>query len=290
MALLTRIVGRLPRGMLKAVARLQWRHPLLKAAFDKVAGSLKGSDGVIAQGVGKGLRFNPGRSNAGYALGTTEPHLQQALQLLLSPGMTVLDLGASVGFHAMLAARFVGPSGRVVCFEPVAENARLIRHNAALNGFSHVSVEEVAVGARDGQARFLLSETPNWGKVAQGDEPPPAAGERVVPQRSVDSVMAERGLAKPGLIKIDIEGAEVDALDGAKETLAAARPVLLIELHGTNAKVARALEAFGYDVYVLGGGATSVEESHWNAHVFAFPKERPELKAHVPALLAVARA
>ncbi len=281
MAMMARLMGTLPRGWIKAVARLQWKHPLLKRAFDLAAGMLRGGDGVIPQGEGKGLRFNPGGSNAGYVLGTSEPGLQRALSRFVKPGMTVLDLGASVGFHATIAARLVGPSGRVVCFEPLSENAKMVRHNAALNGFSHVEVEEAAVGARDGEARFLLSDTPNWGKVAQDGEARSATGERVVPQRSVDSVVAQRGLPPPGLIKIDVEGAEVDALAGAVKTLKSARPVLLIELHGTNARVASALTELDYETRVLGGGDSTLEQAHWNAHVLAFPKERTDLRAQL---------
>src|SRR5690242_341237 len=111
MAVLAKVVGLLPHSWIRTVSRAQWRHPWLKRGFDLVANRIRNQDGTIRQGVGKGLRFNPGASSPGFLLGTTESGVQNALAALLKPGMTVLDVGANVGFLSVIAARLVGPTG-----------------------------------------------------------------------------------------------------------------------------------------------------------------------------------
>ncbi|HVE81882.1 MAG TPA: FkbM family methyltransferase [Myxococcales bacterium] len=268
MSLIHRALGALPRSWLKGAARLQWRHPWLRALVQRVADQLRGQDLRIAQGVGQGLWFNAGRSKAGYALGTTEPRLQGAFARLLRPGMTVYDVGASVGFQAVLAARLVGREGRVVAFEPFPENAAWARHNARLNDFGHLEVLEVAVAAADGSARFQAGKDVNWGKLDSG-------GALEVKVRSLDSVSAELG-ARPAAIKIDVEGAEASVLDGARGVLSSASPILFIDCHGTNASVAERLEPLGYRLVVLGGGGVPLREASWDAQVVALPPGLPD--------------
>jgi FkbM family methyltransferase len=276
MSLFADMIGRLPRSWIKAASHAQWRNPAMKHMFDFVANRIRSSDGVIAQGVGRGLRFNTGRSNAGYLLGTSEPDVQHALATVVNAGMTFYDVGSNVGFHAMLAAGLVGPAGHVICFEPFPDNANQIGYNAGLNLFTHVRVRQEALGNHDGFGRFLTSEEPTWGKLdSAGVEPSRMSGELQVAVRSFDSVVAESALPAPDVIKIDVEGGEVDVLRGARRTLREYRPILLIELHGTNAEVAEELERLGYRAGVLSSSLT-ITESPWYAYVIAVPAENAE--------------
>ena len=68
MGLLEQLVGRLPRSWITSVARLQWRHPYLKRPVGWAADRFRDRNGEIQQGEGRGLKFNPGRANAGYLL------------------------------------------------------------------------------------------------------------------------------------------------------------------------------------------------------------------------------
>lgn len=284
MALLTYVTGKLPRAWIMSVARLQYSHPSIKPILERIANRIRNRDGIIQQGIGRGLRFNTGRSIAGYVLGIAEPDIQKAFEALLERGMTVYDLGANVGFLSMIAARLVGPEGQVVSFEPLPANARQIKHNSSLNGFSHITVCECAVGSSDGYASFTVSDFSTTGKLSsvEGLHDSARVGQIKIKMQRLDSLVAS-GLPKPDLIKMDVEGAEVDVLAGATDVLARVRPLLLIELHGTNGAVSRTLDSMNYSAYVLGNGA-SVVDAHWNAHIIAVPGERTDLVEVIHAL------
>ena len=272
--LLFRLVGKLPQTWVKAIGQAQWKHPRLRALYIRFTQRFKNRDLEIQMGFGRGLWFNGGRANAGYALGTSEPAVQDALARLLQPGMTMYDVGANVGFLTILAGRFVGPTGHVIGFEPVPASARQIEHNARLNAFTHVIVCEKALSDTDGTAPFLVSGDPTWSKLAGHDTTvDEQVGEISVTRCRLDTIVRDTDLPLPHLIKIDVEGYEIEVLAGASETLRRSRPLLLIELHGTNALVAEALTNLGYHAIVLDGDR-SIVEAPWYAHVVAAPMER----------------
>ena len=129
----------------------------------------------------------------------------------------IFDIGANIGWYTLLAARQVGPAGRVLAFEPDVGNAALLQQNAASNGMANVVVVPAAVSDRDGWATFLSKGSlqgrlDNAGDAAQGD----LAGRNVkrmvpVPVLSLDAWLEQVEQPAPNLIKIDIEGAETTA-------------------------------------------------------------------------------
>jgi FkbM family methyltransferase len=285
MRLITKVAGKVPHRWLLSVAQLQYRYPWVKPVFELMANRVRNQDGEIQQGVGRGLRFNTGKSIAGYLLGTAEPDMQAALKILLQPGMTVYDLGANVGFISMIAAHLVGSKGRVISFEPLPANARQIKYNASLNNFSHIVVREEAISDAEGEALFQTTDFPTTGRLENGHLHQEKSGEVPVRVRALDVVIAEARLPLPDLIKMDVEGAETGVLKGAVKTLATRRPIMLIELHGTNEPVARLLEEQNYKAHVLGSNA-QILDVHWNSHVVAVPNERTDLSPLVKALTA----
>jgi FkbM family methyltransferase len=175
----------------------------------------------------------------------------------------------------------VGPAGRVFAFEPLPENVRMIAHNANLNTFRQISIQEIALGKEDGHAKFVVSSNPNWGKLASVGAPASVVGEQDVRVACLDTLIREGTVPRPDLMKIDVEGAEVDVLEGAADTLSTARPILFIDLHSTNEPIARLLEHHRYEARVLGGARAKLTEAVWYAEVIAVPRERTDLFAHL---------
>lgn len=184
----------------------------------------------IPNGVGKGLRFNPGYADLAYALGTNEQPVQEELAKQLKPGDIFYDIGANVGFFSVISARLVGPTGQVYAFEPVPENVRLLAHNVALNQFTQVSVLPKAVSSSCGRGELLLSTHPGGSALVAGDVPVDLKGSMMVELVSIDDLVFEQNFKPPSVIKIDVEGAEAAVLKGLERTMKKYRPTILYEI------------------------------------------------------------
>lgn len=279
-SLIHSLLTRVPRPWVDQLAKASRRVPLLHRVRGSIVASLKDRDGVVASGPSRGLRFNPGQSDSRFLLGTFEPALQELFVNCLRPGDTCYDVGANVGFFSILAAREVGPAGYVHCFEPLPANADQISHNAKLNGFEQITVHQVALSDVDSMTSFRISSVPTFG--ALSDAPMSVdqqIGEIQVRVRRLDDLVKEAGLPGPHLVKADIEGSEVSFLAGAEETIRRHRPLLLIELHGTNDGVASFLERASYTADVVGGGG--ILEAPWAALIVGTPNEAQEARAKV---------
>ncbi len=132
----------------------------------------------------------------------------------------ILDVGANIGVLTVLAAD-LADNGRVVAFEPGAENLRYLRLNVA--GRTNVEIVEAAVSASDGTLRF--DDNPDYPAGAHIA----AAGGVEVACRSIDSWAEEHSLPRLDVLKIDVEGAEPAVLDGAVRTIARFHPLVVAE-------------------------------------------------------------
>lgn len=159
--------------------------------------------------------------------GSYEPAQTRLFASLVGPGDTVLDVGAHTGYYTLLAAALVGRHGRVWAFEPDPRNARYLRRHIRINGVRTARTEEVAVTDRTGAARFGGGSGSGTGRI-QVD------GGIEVRTVTLDHVCGRHDI-RPTLIKLDVEGAEVEALRGAERTLSRARPLVLLSTHGAAA-------------------------------------------------------
>lgn len=149
-------------------------------------------------------------------------------QVMPPAGGVAVDAGAFIGRHALAYARAVGPQGRVVAVEPLAANFRLLEANVQLNGYGQVSCVRCALG-RDRREVWLAYERETSTASLMRNLP----HRQRVEQRSLDDLLAELGIERIDVLKIDVEGAELDVLEGSVGTLAASPGArLVIEVHG----------------------------------------------------------
>lgn len=189
-----------------------------------------------------------------------EPELHH-LQRFLKPGGNFLDVGANIGLFALRAAGIVGPGGRVVAIEPAAISADRLEANLALNAFAHVTVVRAALSDREGQAQLRHVEL---GNDPQAWSIMPEAGGTDAEQvrtTTLDALVAQQGLTRLDLIKMDVEGAEPMVVAGGQAALARFRPTIIFEIN-SGPSLARGegtlcfdmLTAQGYRIFALTPG------------------------------------
>jgi FkbM family methyltransferase len=151
------------------------------------------------------------------------------LESWLKPGMTVIDVGANVGQYSLLASAGVGAGGRVRALEPhpglYAVLCRNLRRARCANAVAH----PLALGAADERRDLFLHRIDNVGASAFRPLDPSRPGPSVrVAATTLDAYVEAEGLRQVDLVKIDVEGAELEVLDGATTTLAANPDVVLV--------------------------------------------------------------
>lgn len=169
-----------------------------------------------------------------------ESEISWLLAGLVKPGDTVLDIGANVGLHTVAMARAV-PQGHVFAFEPVAAMAERLSTNCALNGLDNVTLLRCGLGAGNGALEMHvnvagegLEGTSSFLGTDHMERCPENYRVERLPVRRLDDLLP--GLKPPSrvsFIKMDTEGFEPLILDGARETIAAHRPAMLVEAHST---------------------------------------------------------
>ncbi len=207
--------------------------------------------------------------------GNLESAVQEAMVRHLGRGDVFYDIGANLGFFSLLAGHLSGlDAGRVVAFEAAPDNAEAIRVNAALNQVPNIDVICAAVADRPGWGRLQVVDDQSWSKLVQYGEHPFTERVIEVPCVAIDELVSSGRVPPPTVVKIDVEGAELEVLAGMRETIAAHRPAIICELHDTHAAFVEAMEACGYRVINLEGTAP-MREAGASAHALALPRLDP---------------
>lgn len=202
-----------------------------------------------------------------FIYGSWEPEVQQALVGLVRQGCRALDIGAHIGYYTLLLSKLVGNSGKVIAFEPLAENFKILEDNIRLNTCPQVEAIRKALWESPGQLELAVHSDTNETLPGRVSAVTPLGKRRVsVETVSLDDFCASRN-ERVDFIKIDVEGAEEQVLRGGQRVIASSHPALLIELHHFNGlpednPVPATLASLGYQVRWL-------DRSHSTSHIAA---------------------
>ena len=165
--------------------------------------------------------------------------------------MTFIDAGAHVGLYTLFASRMVGERGVVLAIEPSSREFERLAHNLQANTVQNVRLRRAALSDRRSQARLTIAEARHSGHNTLGlfaYEITRPAGTEVVPTERLDDIVREERLGRVDVIKMDLEGAELLALEGAREVLQRFRPLLLLELSDRSLQHQQARSALVWDM------------------------------------------
>lgn len=197
-----------------------------------------------------------------------EPETREMLRKTLRPGMVALDIGAHVGFYAVLMADLVGPGGRVYCIEAHRPNYRILTKNLRANRFSWAEAYNLALSDRTGTATLSLNPINDGGhSLGSFANNPDLVGydgdklKETVETTTLDEFVRAKGIERVDFIKIDVEGAETLVFTGASKLLSGPdAPAICAEVGDkaqeqfgkTERDLREQLYAYGYRSFFIG--------------------------------------
>ena len=203
-----------------------------------------------------------------------EPGTRRILQMIGPPGGTAVDVGASVGLHTLALARSIGSSGRLYAFEAEPRLEPFLRRTLNANGLHQVDLQVLAVGATRGEATFHVARTIGHSSLYALSSTAEIREEVNVQVRTLDELIPEE--TRVDVIKIDVEGAELDVIRGAEKILARSPDCAIVaelgpsHLQRVNISLADWLGAF----------------ARWQLKAFVIEEPSGELRPADPAWLA----
>ena len=217
---------------------------------------LAGSEFIyqISAGPAKGLFF-PIKlpDDKLYWTGTWEKDITEVIYKNIVKGKPSCDIGSHRGFIAGIMA--LAGSSKVFCFEPNPENIRHLEKLLDLNKILKLTILPYAVAQEDGEAQFSIMPETSMGKLAESSFQPEVSSNSIinVTVKTLDGMLISHEIEAPGFIKIDVEGAELLVLKGAKDIIEQYKPVFVIELHSyTLAQdCINYLKDYGYDTQII---------------------------------------
>ncbi|MCX7697934.1 MAG: FkbM family methyltransferase [Candidatus Goldbacteria bacterium] len=203
---------------------------------------------IILFGPNKLFKWIKGSGINSMWLGTYERKKVLVLSKMIKLGMVCYDIGAHVGYYSLLFSRYVGKTGMVYAFEPLPRNLKYLNNHLTLNKLLNVKIIPYAVSFKKGYSK-LLFENENQSFIARLD----VNGNLKINTICIDELVKNNLILSPNIIKIDVEGHELQVLMGAKQTLINFKPIIFVALDNMNTKknIFDFLTNLGYNIYNL---------------------------------------
>lgn len=192
------------------------------------------------------LNLREAQSERTKFIGFYEYKKMNLFKKFVEPGMTILDIGVNKGYFSLLSAKIMNDKGKILSFEPSPENCYWIKESIAANGYKSIKLFQIALFNKNGEMKLFMSEKSGHHSLVRNK----GLGSINVPTMKLDDIITEQKIGKIDLIKIDVEGAEIQVLEGSFKLLAQQSPKLLIDIHIIDRKkLFRMLENFGFKLF-----------------------------------------
>lgn len=202
--------------------------------------------------------LNDYNGRAAFYVGERDRKLTWICAQILKPGDTVLDIGANIGVVTVWLSKLVGDQGQVHTFEPNPELQSILEKTLVRNEMSNTRLHPIALGAEEGSLELRIPQGhPGMGSLVRNRETSNCDVVEV-PVRPLSKIAAEEGIKSIRLLKIDVEGFEVEVFKGGREVLLETRPEAIIfelneKLEGqvSEQPVIKILRDFGYKFFSI---------------------------------------
>ena len=198
--------------------------------------------------------------------GSHEPFETELLSKWIKESDYVLDLGANIGYFTLIMSKLVGDSGKVFSFEPSMDNFEILKKNIKVNNCNNVIIENMAVGNKNGEIKLYLSDNQSMHTLYENTI---STNRSVtVPIIKLDDYYNKKSINKINVIKMDVEGAELDTLRGMSNILTENKDVVLfVEFNPESIKKAGMLpkdqlafiDDLGFKIYVIYESAQKIK-------------------------------
>lgn len=208
----------------------------------------------ILTGYNKGYYWILGSGLHRYWVGSFELFKQKAVFDYSKDGMVAYDIGAHVGFYTLLFARLCGSSGFVYTFEPNPRNLIYIREHLDMNNLQNVAVFPIALGNKREYVFLDDSVHSAMGHLSREKT------SVIVSVDTVDNLISTGVMRPPDIIKIDVEGAELDVIYGAESTLRKYKPTVFVAIDNPQNEnpLWEFLRSMGYKVQIIDGNRLEI--------------------------------
>jgi FkbM family methyltransferase len=160
-----------------------------------------------------------------------EPLSTQLLTKELSVGDVCLDIGANIGYYALLERKIVQREGRVVAIEPIPQNFFFLKKNISLNALYDIEALRLAISDKDCEVSMVLDQRSNLCRVTDSDTFSATRNIIKVRAQCLDNFVKDHGLTKLDFVRMDTEGSELLIYTGGRTTFRRLKPELFVEIH-----------------------------------------------------------
>lgn len=253
MAELSKSMKRMKLLFVLIIRTVRWFFIKLFSKNGKIIKEIKGNKMVLLT-TKKGFDIKEDSIFKQLALdGQREFAATKIIEQIMKPGYVILEIGANIGYYALMESRLVGETGKIFAIEPEIDNFRLLNRNIELNGIKNIEIFNFAISDSGGEVPFYLTENSNLHSMIK-----PKKGQYntlMVKTKTADDFLSDKG--KIDYLRMDIEGYEYQALKGMHRTLSENKNLqLFIELHCNllraerSIEILRKLKSYRFEIFV----------------------------------------
>jgi FkbM family methyltransferase len=227
------LLGSLLRLVLHLYPFERGKFRILSSVFLPLLAPKPGTPSVTKLSYGLRMKIDPSEFLQAhlYLFGSYELPTIRHIRSFLTPGAVCIDVGAQMGYLSLAMATSAGRQTAVHAFEPEDINAARFRENMALNNIQNVQLHREAVSNIEGTLHLFLSKTANAGTHSTLYNERTVTEESIqIPATTLDAFARATNLPRLDLIKVDVEGAEFEVIQGADSVLRTYRPRVILEL------------------------------------------------------------